>query len=79
MGGGLACVRVGAATQASLCPASHHQALRPLARLPSLLPTSPSKAQPLPGDQALDSRGLPPRQDVQAHRWKMLKGPCFAR
>lgn len=39
----------------------------------------PSKAQPLPGDQALESRGLPPRQDVQAQRWKTLKGPCFAR
>ena len=39
----------------------------------------PLEAQPQPGDHALESRVLPPRQGVQAQRWKMLKGPCFAR
>lgn len=67
---------LGAATWTTLRPPSHHQALRPLTRPPS--PSSP-EAQPQPGGHALESRVLPPRQGMQAQRWKMLKGPCFAR
>lgn len=53
----------------------------PLSSGQAPLSPPPSKPQPLPclGNQALESRGLPPRQDVQAQRWKTLKGPCFAR
>lgn len=29
-------------------------------------------------DQALVSPALPPHLDMQAQKWKMLKGPCFA-
>lgn len=55
----------GSSRRTSLCPLT-----------PGRAPRSPPPLQ----DQAPKSRGLlPPRLDVQAQRWKTLKGPFFAR
>ena len=54
VGGGPACVRLGAATWTALSPPSHHPALGPLARLPSS-PRGSATAWGCPGEQSPSS------------------------
>lgn len=68
-------MRVGGATRTSLCPPSHRQAphLWPGSR--SALPSSRGPATAPPARSAPWSGEASLPQDLQAQRWKTLKGP----